>query len=279
VPPTGRFVTFDLSPSADPGPGLQRLAAAPHDSRLNVGIGAPLLERLGRSIEGLRPFPSDVQLFPATQAALWLFLGHADRTASFDAGRRFARELGTAFEVIEEVDAFQYRGGKDLSGYEDGTENPKGKAAVAAALVQGRGAGLDGGSFVAVQRWIHDLGAVEAMSDSTRDATVGRRRKGNREIADAPASAHVKRTAQESFDPPGFVVRRSMPWGGIADHGLYFVAYGESLDRFERQLRRMAGRDDGIVDGLASFTRAVTGGYYFCPPLRRGKLDLRSIGH
>ena len=89
------------------------------------------------------------------------------------------------------------------------------------------------------------------------------RQVSNDEIADAPLSAHVKRTAQESFEPPAFVLRRSMPYGGIAEHGLYFIAYGESLDRFERQLRRMAGRDDGIVDGLMAFTKAVTGGIIF----------------
>ncbi len=69
-----------------------------------------------------------------------------------------------------------------------------------------------------------------------------------------------------------------MPWGGPASHGLYFVAFGESLDRFERQLRRMAGREDGIVDALIAFSRAETGGYYFCPPLRSNRLDLRALG-
>jgi putative iron-dependent peroxidase len=144
-------------------------------------------------------------------------------------------------------------------------------------LVRGRGDGLDGGSFVAVERFIHNLGAFASMPPAAQDAAIGRRRTDNFELADAPPSAHVKRTAQESFDPPAFVVRKSMPWGGAREHGLYFVAFGESLDRFERQLRRMAGQEDGIVDALTAFTRAVTGGYYFCPPLRSGKLDLRTI--
>jgi putative iron-dependent peroxidase len=186
--------------------------------------------------------------------------------------------LGGSFAVVEEIDAFTYRQGRDLSGFEDGTENPKGDAAARAALIQNNGAGLDGGSFVAVQRRVHDLGAVEAMSEAARDAVVGRRREGNEELPDAPPSAHVKRTTQESFNPPAFILRRSMPWGGVVEHGLYFVAYGESLSRFERQLRRMAGRDDGVVDALLSFSRAVTGGYYFCPPLKDDKLDLRAIG-
>ena len=274
VPASARFVTFGLAPGADPRPALARLAQAPHDERTVLGFGAPVVRG---SLDGLRPFPSDLTLFPSTQAAVWAYLAHPDRGAAFDAGRALYRLLGDAFLVVEEIDAFKYRSGRDLSDFEDGTENPKGDAAVEAAIVQGRRAGLDGGSFVAVQRWVHDLAAVESMAEAAREATIGRRRVSNEEMPDAPESAHVKRTAQESFDPPAFIVRRSMPWGGVLAHGLYFVAYGESLDRFERQLRRMAGRDDGILDGILSFSRAQTGGYYFCPPVSGGRLDLGAL--
>jgi putative iron-dependent peroxidase len=117
------------------------------------------------------------------------------------------------------------------------------------------------------------------MSERARDHVVGRSRRTNEELADAPASAHVKRTAQESFDPPAFMLRRSMPYGTVREHGLYFVAFGATLDPFERALRRMAGLDDGIVDGLLGFSRAASGGYYWCPPLgENGRLDLGAIG-
>ncbi|HKQ71372.1 MAG TPA: Dyp-type peroxidase [Polyangiaceae bacterium] len=278
VPPRARFVLLGLRDGVDPRPTLVGLAARPHDPKAVVGLGAPLVDRLGANVSGLRAFPGDMAIFPATQHAIWLALTHADAGDVFDAGRAHRSILGNAFDVVEEIDAFVYRGGKDLSGFEDGTENPKGDAAVRAAISNGHGAGIDGASFVAVQRWVHDLGAAERMSIEARENAVGRRLESNEEMADAPLSAHVKRTAQESFEPEAFVLRRSMPYGGLATHGLYFVAYGESLDRFERQLRRMGGRDDGVVDGLFTFTRAVTGGYYFCPPLRSGKLDLRALG-
>jgi porphyrinogen peroxidase len=278
VPPAARFVTFGFRHGSDPGRALIRLAAWQRDPHVVVGLGEPLLARAKGRIDGMRAFPADIAMFPRTQEALWAAFTHPDRGAAFDAGRAFSSMLGDALRVVEEIDAFVYRGGKDLSDFEDGTENPKGDLAVAAAIVDGGGPGLDGASFVAVQRWVHDLGAVEAMTQATRESIVGRRQGDNEEIADAPLSAHVKRTAQESFDPPAFVLRRSMPYGGIAEHGLYFIAYGESLDRFERQLRRMAGRDDGIVDGLLAFTKAVTGGYYFCPPVQGDKLDLRALG-
>jgi len=277
VPASARFVTFALRAGADARAVLTRLADAPHDPATVVGVGAPLSAAVGFQVEGLRAFPA-LTPFPSTQAALWLVATHADRGAAFDACRAFAKRLGDGVAVVEEIDAFRYRGGRDLSDYEDGTENPKGDAAAAAAIIPGAAAGLSGGSFVAAQRWVHDLGAVEGMPAQARDNVVGRARESNEELADAPLSAHVKRTAQESFTPAAFVLRRSMPYGGIAEHGLYFVAYGASLDHFERQLRRMAGREDGIVDGLLSFTRAVTGSYFFCPPLRDGKLDLRALG-
>lgn len=274
APSSGRFLTFSLRSGEDPAPAIERLAEMLHDEHVVLGFGSPIVRS---GVPGLRPFPTDMGLFPATQASVWASLAHPDRGAAFDAGRHLARVLGPSFEIMEEIDAFKYRGGRDLSDFEDGTENPKGDQAVLAAIVRGRGPGIDGGSFVAVQRWVHDLAGVEGMPLAAREAVVGRRQVSNEEMPDAPDSAHVKRTAQESFDPPAFVLRKSMPWGGVSEHGLYFVAYGESLDHFERQLRRMAGRDDGILDGILSFSRALTGGYYFCPPLRDGKLDLGAV--
>jgi putative iron-dependent peroxidase len=110
------------------------------------------------------------------------------------------------------VDGFQYDTGRDLTGFEDGTENPQGEKAIAAGIVQGKGEGLDGSSFVAVQQWVHDFARFEALSPKQQDESVGRRKSDNEELPGAPPSAHVKRTAQESFDPEAFVLRRSMPW-------------------------------------------------------------------
>jgi len=91
-------------------------------------------------------------------------------------------------------------------------------------------------------------------------------------------ATHVKRTAQEDYDPPAFMVRRSLPWDSGREQGLEFVAYVNSLDRFEVMMRRMAGLEDGIVDALFQFSRPVSGGYYWCPPLAAGRLDLSALG-
>ena len=88
----------------------------------------------------------------------------------------------------------------------------------------------------------------------------------------------MKRTAQESFDPTAFIVRRSMPWADACRAGLVFVAFGNSFDAFDALLRRMVGAEDGIVDALFTFTRPISGSYLWCPPMDNRRLDLRRVG-
>lgn len=281
VAAVGTALVFDTDPGVDPRPGLEALRDQPSDGKVIIGIGAPLALAARAKIEGLRGFPalSGVGVaFPSTQGALWVFVRGDERGVVLDRAMAIQRKLGTGWRLLEEVDAFRYREGRDLTGYEDGTENPKDDAAVEAAVIAKGADGVVGGSFVAVQRYVHDLARFEGLDPPARDAIIGRRADTNEEIPDAVATAHVKRSAQESFDPPAFMVRRSMPWGDVREHGLLFVAFVESLDRFERVLRRMAGLDDGDVDGLLGITRAISGGYYFCPPMKDGRLDFRALG-
>lgn len=279
TPRTGRFLTFGLAPGADPRPALARLAAARHAPGCVIGLGAAL----AGAVPGLRAFRAlDAAVrVPSTQGALFAFFGGDDAGATLHAARRLAALLGDALPLHEETLAFEHAGGRDLTGYQDGTENPVGHAAVTAALTDGAGPGLDGGSFVAVQRWVHDLTGFERLAPAERDHVIGRDARTNEELADAPDAAHVKRAAQETFDPPAFMVRRSMPWGTVAESGLVFVAYGATLDPFERVLARMVGQEDGVPDALFRFTRPVTGGYYWCPPIGAtgdATLDLRALG-
>jgi putative iron-dependent peroxidase len=201
-----------------------------------------------------------------------------DRGELIRRGRSLVQATASAFRLDHVVDAFKYGPGLDLTGYEDGTENPKDNAALEAAFVSGRGPGLDGSSFVALQQWIHDLERFESMTPQDQDNSIGRRRSDNVELTDAPASSHVKRTAQESFNPTAFLLRRSMPWADERDLGLLFVAFGKSFDAFEAQLRRMVGAEDGIADDLFRFSRPVSGCYFWCPPMKADHLDLSTLG-
>ena len=278
VPAVARHLTFDLRFGADPHRAIRKLADEASSSCV-IGLGLSLVSALGASISGLRAFPGlagkGVET-PSTQNALWVWVRESSLSECFDTSRSIEKLLGKDFTLVDEVSTFIYRKGLDLSGYEDGTENPKADAAREAAIVAS--GHLEGSSFAAVQRWVHDLSQFMALDILHRDHTIGRRFENNEEIPDAPASAHVRRSAQESFDPPAFMLRRSMPWSEQGQHGLYFLAFGESLDRFERVLNRMVGLDDGVVDGLFAFTRPVTGGYFWCPPQRDGRIVLSAIG-
>lgn len=278
----GRSITFRVRPDASTlRATLERLAddlAGGGD--LVLGIGEPLARALDREVPGLRAFPALAgrgPSAPSTQQALWVFLQGPDRGALFDASERLRNALAADLELDDAMDLFKYAGGRDLTGYEDGTENPEGDAALDAVVCK-HPSSLSGSSFVAVQRWVHDLARFRSFDAPARDALVGRSRETNEELDDAPKLAHVKRTAQESFEPAAFMLRRSMPWATSHAQGLEFVSFVASLDRFERMLARMLGLEDGIVDGLFMFSRPITGGYYWCPPVRSGRLDLSLLG-
>jgi len=212
---------------------------------------------------------------PSTPASLWIWLRGRDRGEIYNRHRVLDAALSGAFRQDQVLDAFIHGSGRDLTGYEDGTENPKGKAAVSAAISKRKG--IAGSSFVAVQQWLHDMPRYDAMPAKEQDHCIGRRRSDNKELDDAPEYAHVKRTAQESFDPEAFVVRRSMPWVEGKDCGLLFTAFGATFDAFEAQFRRMLGVEDGIADALFKFTRPLTGAYFWCPPVKGKKLDLSAL--
>ncbi len=282
VPGVARYLDFQLVPDVSPADCLRRLADWPGLSSAVIGLGPSTVARLGAVIEGLHEpavLAGNGVSVPATPGGLWCWLRGDDRGDLVHATRELGALVADAYVTESIVDAFRYGTGRDLTGYEDGTENPRGQAALQAALLDGAGPGLDGSSFVAVQIWRHDLGRFFAHGRDVQDAIIGRRRDDNEELADAPASAHVKRTAQESFEPAAFVLRRSMPWSDACGEGLVFVAFGRSFDAFEAQQRRMVGLEDGIIDGLFRFTRPLTTSYYWCPPITEaGSLDLGAIG-
>ncbi|KAF1069476.1 MAG: putative deferrochelatase/peroxidase YfeX [Pseudomonas citronellolis] len=280
VPAHARHLFFDLAEPAELLAALDNLIELADGEGVVVGFGESLVRALGRSIDGLRELPvigSGRAGNPSTPHALWLWLRGEERGELLHRSRQLEQALAPALRLVEMTEAFRYRDGHDLTGYEDGTENPQDDAAIAAAIVSQAGEGLDGGSFAAIQRWQHDLDTFAGFSASERDDIMGRRLSDNEELDDAPASAHVKRTAQESFAPEAFVVRRSMPWTAANAAGLMFLAFGHSLDAFEAQLRRMSGEEDGISDALYRFSQPLSGGYYWCPPRRAGLLDLRAL--
>ena len=257
---------------------LRELAAFADGEATVVGLGLSLVRALGAKVPGLKSFPhieGALVKLPATPIDLLIWLRGTDRGELLLRSRHLQTLLAPAFELRAITDAFSHQTNRDLSGYEDGTENPKGDDALAAALVaEGP---LAGSSFLAVQRWRHQLSHFAAMPELQRDHTFGRAHHNNEELDDAPASAHVKRTAQEDFEPAAFVLRRAMPWAEGNEGGSMFTAFGRSFEAYEALLRRMSGAEDGVTDALFSFTEPETGAYFWCPPVHQGQIDLRAV--
>jgi CDGSH-type Zn-finger protein/uncharacterized Fe-S cluster protein YjdI len=167
---------------------------------------------------------------------------------------------------------FSYRSGRDLTGYQDGSANPEGEDAWAAALIpEGDWAQ---GSFALVQRYLHFRDRFATLPPPSQDHVIGRRIEDDAEIGEAPIAAHIKRTEQEGFDPPAFVLRRSMPWGDTRRHGLQFMAFSSHLDKVQRLLSRMMGLADPVQDAILGHTQAETGALYFIHPVLNGRLKL-----
>jgi putative iron-dependent peroxidase len=283
VPAVARYVNFVIheggTTAAQIKEALTRLSPLVNGSDVVLGIGPSLVAALGVKVEGLHEFPDFSRggvHVPSTPGTLWCWVRGDDLGDLLHLTRKVQKALAPAFVVRHVLDAFRHSWsgthGRDITGFEDGTENPEGDAAVEAGIAK------DGSSFVAVQQWLHDLDAFEQLTDELANHHFGRDRVTNEELEDSPEDAHVKRTAQESFDPEAFVLRRSMPWMMNMQAGLEFVAFGKSFYAFEAQMKRMAGHDDGVVDALFRISKPVNGSYYWCPPMRGGKLDLRQIG-
>jgi putative iron-dependent peroxidase len=277
LPQHGCSLSFRLKHGIDPRETVAQIAENVSTQAAIIGFGLPLVRKLGADIAGLRVFPAMAGsvAIPSYQRALWVFLDGKDRTATVDASQKVMALLEPAFVLDDYVDTFFYAGGRDLTGYEDGTENPKGDDAIEAAIVAD--GALAGSSFVAVQRWTHDLRHFRAHAPDRCDAIIGRSRESNEELDEAPATAHVKRSAQESFDPEAFMLRRSMPWAEGPAHGLEFIAFGKSFDAYEAVMKRMVGLEDGETDALFEFSTPVNGAYYWCPPAKDDRLDLTAL--
>lgn len=279
-----RYLFFSFDPSITQETSirssLETLALNIDGENAVVGIGQSLVNFLGQDIPGLHTFEAQTGKgidIPSTPAALWCWLRGDDRGEIFHRSRQIESLLASTFILDNVVDSFAYDTNRDLSGYEDGTENPTGEEAIETAVVKDQGPGLDGSSFVAVQQWLHDFETLNAMTTEQRDDVIGRHISDNEEFDDAPESAHVKRSAQESYEPEAFILRRSMPWSEGMEGGLIFTAFGKSFDAYEAILNRMLGNEDGISDALFTFTRPISGAYFWCPPIKDGKLDLSKL--
>jgi putative iron-dependent peroxidase len=206
---------------------------------------------------------------PATQHDAWLWISGAEPDVTWESARAAAQALAGAAMLVSERDAFTYRGGRDITGFIDGTANPQVRNAPEVALIPPGNVG-EGGSHVLVMRWVHDLAAFEQLSVPEQERVIGRTKTESIELSEAekPPTAHIARVETFVRGTEQEIFRRSVPYGGAGEHGLYFVAFSRERARYDRLLARMFGTsEDGVRDRLTDFSRPVSGAYYFAPSI------------
>ncbi len=209
---------------------------------------------------------------PATPGDLLFHIKAESPDACFELAMVIGDRLRGAATVVDETVGFRYFEQRDLLGFVDGTENPEGSQAASTALIDATDPDFAGGSYVIVQKYLHDLDAWNALSVTEQELVIGRTKLGDFELSDAdkPANSHV--AVNTLYDPDGTqrqILRANMPFGSVRDgeFGTYYVAYAETPDVTERMLERMfVGSDEAAYDRILDFSTAITGTLFFTPP-------------
>ncbi|MCG9578375.1 Dyp-type peroxidase [Vibrio tubiashii] len=178
--------------------------------------------------------------------------------------RKFFAQVSEDVAVIDETYGYRYLDSRDMTDFVDGTENPKDAQREEVAIIpQGE---FVGGSYVMVQRFIHNLPSWNRLNVSAQEKVIGRTKLDSIELDDVPAASHVGRVDIKEEGKGLKIVRHSLPYGSVSgEHGLLFIAYCNTLHNFKAMLESMYGATDGKTDQLLRFTKAVTGAYFFAP--------------
>jgi putative iron-dependent peroxidase len=188
----------------------------------------------------------------------------------FELATQIMARLGGAVSTLDEVHGFNYFDDRDLIGFVDGTENPVDQGAIDATIIGEEDAAFAGGSYVIVQKYLHDLDKWNTLPIEQQEKIIGRTKLSNIELDDAvkPTSAHNALTTIMEDGKQLEIVRDNMPFGevGKGEFGTYFIGYARSPTRIEQMLMNMfVGRPPGNYDRLLDYVRVVTGTLFFVP--------------
>ncbi len=206
----------------------------------------------------------------STPADLLFHLRAKRMDLCFEMVRQIMERIGAAVSVVDETHGFRYFDDRDLLGFVDGTENPRGGAALNAALVAEEDPQFAGGSYVIIQKYLHDMSKWNALTTEQQERVIGRKKLSDIELSDEvkPASAHNALTSIEMDGKEVKILRDNMPFGkpSQGEFGTYFIGYSRSPQVTEQMLQNMfVGRPAGNYDRLLDFSRPVTGSLLFAP--------------
>jgi putative iron-dependent peroxidase len=241
-----------------------------------VGIGDSAWERLFGS-----PRPADLHPFaeirgarhhaPATAGDLLFHIRARRLDLCFELAQRITERLRGCGRVVDEVHGFRSFDERDLLGFVDGTENPGGTEASEAVLIGDADPGFAGGSYVVVQKYLHELDAWDALAVDEQERIVGRTKLSDLEFPDELKASNSHVALNTIVDDDGNerkIMRFNMPFGrvGTGEFGTYFIGYAHTPDVIERMLENMfIGKPEGNYDRILDFSRAVTGNLFFVP--------------
>jgi porphyrinogen peroxidase len=239
-----------------------------------AGVGAGVWDRLfgaprPASLHPLPQFAGARHTAISTPGDLLFHLRANRLDLCFELASRLVGRLGGAARVVDEEHGFRSFDERDLLGFVDGTENPAGNAAREAVIVGDDDPAFAGGSYVVVQRYVHDLDAWNALSVEEQELVIGREKLSDVELADKPDDSHVAlNTIVDDQGEERQIVRFNMPFGrvGEGEYGTYFIGYARDPAVIEEMLSNMfVGRPAGNYDRILDFSRATTGSLFFVP--------------
>jgi porphyrinogen peroxidase len=240
-----------------------------------MGFGSDVWDRLfGRprpaELHPFREIRAGSRIAPATPGDLLFHIRAEPMGLCFELAAQIMARLQGAVSPVDEVQGFRYFDNRDLLGFVDGTESPSGEAADEAALIGEEDPLFAGGSYVVIQKYLHDLNAWNALPIEMQERIVGRTKLADIELDEAvmPTSSHVALNKIEEDGKEIKIVRHNMAFGhaGQGEFGTFFIGYSRSPRTIEQMLENMfAGRPPGNYDRLLDVSRAVTGNLFFAP--------------
>lgn len=267
------YMLFNLANQEQIKSALELLQNHVDGKSVVVGFGNDLMKYFAKVTEYQQnKFNSDLMSRDdGCDLAIWI--KDEDKGKIFHKATMFKNLLGNAFALQQSVSAYTFRQKFDLSGFEDGIENPA--VDEIPQVVFADDGEYKGSSFWVLQQWLHDFEWLNTSAQRTKEECIGRSLDDSEELDDLPKSAHIKKSAKENFTPEADLLRKSMPWSDDnLNGGLMFSCFSVSFRSFNLQMNSMLGIDDGIPDGVFKFSKIMNTNYLWCPAIVDGKLDL-----
>ena len=240
-----------------------------------MGIGSDAWDRLfgqprPTELHSFREVRAGTRHAVSTPGDLLFHIRARHMDLCFELATQIMARIGNAVSPVDEVHGFKNFDDRDLVGFVDGTENPRGEAVADAALVGEEDAAFAGGSYVMIQKYLHDMNGWNALSVEAQEKIIGRKKLSDIELDESvkPTSSHSSLTTIEENGKETKILRDNMPFGHAArgEFGTYFIGYCRSPRTLEQMLENMfVGRPPGNYDRLLDFSRAITGNLFFAP--------------